>query len=531
MNPATPPSSSTPRRGHRLWIPISITLLAAIAIVAVAFRPDLDRNIQIWLQSVVALLALVLGLIWFLFFSRFPGRIRLVTAAVLLVLGLGLKLALRVDGTTDGRGLPRFTWKWSSSAPKLLSPTAPARPAAADTGAALIRDVPQFFGPRRDGVVTGAALARDWTQSPPKELWRQPIGLGWSAFAVVGSRAYTQEQRGEDECVTCYELLTGRLLWTHAERTRFSQWQAGDGPHATPTVDRGRVYAYGATGILVCLDAATGAKQWSRAVLEENKLKNLEWGTSSSPLLVGDLVVVTGGQTAGPTVLAYDRSTGTPRWRSGTDRASYASPIAATIAGRQTILSFNAGTISAHDPVTGAEWLSHRWGNDKPPRAAQPVVVAGDRVFISAGYGLGCELLQLAPTADGKLSAETKWKNIRLKAQFNSVAARDGFFFGLDDGMLACVEIETGTRRWKDGRYGSGQTLLVDDLILVQAERGEVALVAADPEAFRELGRVAALSSKTWNHPTLAGRYLLVRNDREVVCYELPVAATKAQGS
>jgi outer membrane protein assembly factor BamB len=187
------------------------------------------------------------------------------------------------------------------------------------------------------------------------------------------------------------------------------------------------------------------------------------------------------------------------------------------------ILSFNAVALTVHEPATGAMQLSHRWGSDKTPKAAQPVVVGGDRVFVSAGYGMGCELLQIAAAADGKFSAESVWKNIRLKAQFNSVAMRGGFFYGLDDGFLACVEVATGTRRWKDGRYGSGQTLLVDDLIIVQAERGPVVLVAASPEAFRELGRIEALSSKTWNHPTLAGRYLLVRNDREAVCYELPV--------
>jgi outer membrane protein assembly factor BamB len=390
----------------------------------------------------------------------------------------------------------------------------------------VIPDVPQFFGPRRDGIVTGADLARDWAKTPPRELWRQSIGTGWAAYAVVAGRAYTQEHRGEEEWVSCYEVLTGRLLWAHKRTARFFQWQAGEGPHATPTVESGRVFAYGATGILDCLDAATGKLIWTRSVLEENKLANLEWGISASPLLVGNLVIVTGGQGAGPTVLAYDRQTGEPRWRSGKDRASYSSPILATLAGRPAIVSFNAATFSIHDPATGAEWLSERWGNDKPPRAAQPVVLDGDRLFITAGYGLGCELFKIAATPDGKLAAESLWKNIRLKAQFNSIAVRDGFFFGLDDGFLACVEVATGTRRWKDGRYGSGQTLLVDDLILIQTERGEVVLAEANPAAFRELGRIAALGSKTWNHPTLAGRYLLVRNDREAVCYELPVSAS-----
>ena len=441
MNPTAPAPLPAVRRSHRYWFPIGLGILTAVAIGVLEFRPEMDRNIQIWIEWAVVLLALVLGLIWFFFFSRFRGRTRLLTAAVLAVAGGGLKLTLRVDGTLDGRGLPRLAWKWSPRPPAIRSTPAPVGAQVAAPAPALLKDVPQFFGPRRDGVVTGAGLARDWAKSPPKELWRQPIGPGWSAFAVVGRRAYTQEQRGEDECVTCYDVLSGRLLWTHATRTRFNQWQAGEGPHATPTVDQGRVFAYGATGQLVCLDASTGAKVWSRSVLEENRLENLEWGTSSSPLLVDDRVIVTGGQPAGPTVLAFNRHTGAPEWKGGTDRASYSSPIATTLAGRPAIVSFNAATFTLHDPASGAVWLSQRWGSDKPPKAAQPTVVSGDRLFVPAGYGMGSELFQISAAANGNFSAESKWKNIRLKAQFNSVAVREGFFYGLDDGFLACVEI------------------------------------------------------------------------------------------
>ena len=510
---------------------MSITAVTVVAVLVAEAWPDFDRNFTIWLQAMFVLFGLTLVVIWFLFLSRWPGRVRWMTAAALLLVALGLRFSLRVDGTIDGRGLPRLVWAWTKRPGAGAAEAAPAAgkvqaPVAIPVPAGLA-DVPQFFGPNRDGVVTGVRLARDWAKQPPRERWRQPIGTGWAAYAVVAGRAYTQEQRGEEEWVSCYEALTGRLLWSHRRPTRFFQWQAGEGPHSTPTVDRGLVFAYGATGVLDCLDALTGAPRWSQAVLAENGLENLEWGISASPLVVGDLVIVTGGKGAGPTVLAYDRNTGALRWRSGKDRASYSSPALATIAGRPTILSFNAGTFSAHDPATGAVWLSERWGNDKPPRAAQPLVVGGDRVFLTAGYGVGCELLQLRANPEGGLSAESVWKNIRLKAQFNSVAMRDGFIYGLDDGFLACVEIATGARRWKDGRYGSGQTLLVNDLILVQTERGDVALVEANPDAFREYGRVAALSSKTWNHPTLAGRFLLVRNDREAVCYELPLAEGK----
>jgi outer membrane protein assembly factor BamB len=157
------------------------------------------------------------------------------------------------------------------------------------------------------------------------------------------------------------------------------------------------------------------------------------------------------------------------------------------------------------------------------PKAAQPAVLAGDRVFLSASYGAGCVLLQITAGADGRFTAAQLWKSLRMKNHFNSVAVRDGHLYGLDDGGLACLDAGTGARTWKEGRYGAGQSLLVEDLVLIQAEAGFVVLGEAKSDAFRELGRIEALGSKTWNHPTLAGRYLLVRNDREAVAYELPV--------
>jgi outer membrane protein assembly factor BamB len=516
------------RRGHRFWIPGGILIFMLIGLgTAKFFFGDLDSNIKAWLVGMVLLLALVLMLGWFLFLSRFGWRLRLTVAGILALATISLSQMLRINGTTDGRGLPRLAWKWSTPTTIILPKASGTPPIAAPAVPPALADVPQFLGPNRDGKVTGMPLATNWTSSPPRQLWRQPIGAAWSGFAVVGGRAFTQEQRGDDECITCYDVLTGQLLWSYSYPARFSQWQSGDGPHATPTVQEGRVFAYGATGILNCLNASNGSPIWSHHVLEENGLKNLQWGTSASPLVVDDLVVVTGGQSLGPTVLAYERRKGELRWRSGTDRASYSSPVAARLAGRKVVVSFNAATLTVHDLATGEMLLEHRWGGDGSPKAAQPVLLDEDRVFVTAGYGMGCEMLQVRPREDGKLTARSLWKNMRLKAQFNSIAVRDGYLYGLDDGMLACVDAASGTRRWKEARFGSGQTLLADDLILVQGEGGPIALCKASPDACRELGRIPALSSKTWNHPTLAGRYLLVRNDREAVCYELPVIAVQ----
>ncbi|HZM02607.1 MAG TPA: PQQ-binding-like beta-propeller repeat protein [Candidatus Saccharimonadales bacterium] len=508
---------------HRLWMPFSIGVLAFAAIVLVRLKPELEYNFASWFIAAIVLLAILLELVWFLFLSRFKWRLRLIAFGILALSIFGLTRTLRVDGTVSGNGLPKLAWRWTAARAPLPSALPLALGASSRAAPESTSDSPQFFGPHRDGIVTNAGLSHDWKTTPPKQLWRQPIGAGWSAFAVVGGRAYTQEQRGEAECVTCYDLLTGRLIWTHSNAVHFSQWQSGDGPHATPSVFQGKVFTMGAAGMLNCLEAETGQQLWSRNVLAENNLPNLTWGTSDSPLVFDDTVVVTGGQTNGPTVLAYRRADGKPLWRAGTARASYASPILTTLAGRRMVLSCNAASLTAHDPATGETLLDYPWTTDKWPKASQPVVIDGQRVFLSAGYGSGCMLLEVKAGADQKLAATPLWQNMRMKTQFNSAAAWNGFLYGLDDGLLACVEISTGERKWKDGRYGSGQTLLVDDLILIQSEQGDVALAEAKPDSFNELGRIAALHNKTWNQPTLAGRYLLVRNNEEAVCYELPV--------
>lgn len=510
--------------GHRVGILILTAILVVGGLVYVHLQPELETNIKSWMTAAILVGALLLAVLWFILLSRLNIRARLITALALLGMGFGARALVRVDGTIDGGGLPRLAWKWTPHHEVTLDKSdvtiAPSLNIAAPPGAA---DVPQFFGPQRDGIVRGAKLVEEWGSRPPRQLWRQPIGSGWSAYAVLGGRAYTQEQRGEDELVTCYELLTGRLLWSHSDHVRFSQWQGGDGPRATPTMDGGRVFTVGATGILNCLDAATGALIWSHDVLHEHKIPNITWGISDSPLVFDDRVVITGGAAPGPTLLAFHRETGALLWKSGSQKASYSSPVLAIIAGRRVIVTLNAAAMSIADAGTGVVLLEEPWKDEKMPKAAQPVVLDGDRVFISAGYGYGCTMFQIKPMPEGKFVATELWANNKLKAQFNSVAVRDGYFYGLDDGSMACVDTATGTRKWKEGRYGSGQSLLVDDMVLIQSERGPVVLMKATPEGCRERGRIEALSSKTWNHPVLAGRYLLVRNDQEAACYELPV--------
>jgi outer membrane protein assembly factor BamB len=374
---------------------------------------------------------------------------------------------------------------------------------------------------------------------------------------VAGSRAITLEQRGEKELAVCYELITGNILWSHANQVRFHESMGGDGPRSTPTIAGDRVYCEGATGILDCLDLATGKLIWSRDTLKENNAPNLTWGKSCSPLLVDDMVVVTGGSShTGSALLAYKRTDGAPVWHAGTDKASYATPMLVTLAGRRQILTVNGATVTGHDPGDGRVLWNYTWMNDLYPKCAQPLVLDGDRVFLSADYGFGCVMLRVSGDASGTLAATEVWKDRTLKSQLSNMIARDECIYGMDDGRLACIDAATGAVKWRDERasdrrYGHGQVLLAGDVLLIQpilgfnseaadaqlllagdvlliqSERGLLALVEASPSGMRELAALPALSNKTWNLPVIAGDYLLVRNDLEAVCYRLPVREGK----
>jgi outer membrane protein assembly factor BamB len=314
-------------------------------------------------------------------------------------------------------------------------------------------------------------------------------------------------------------LADGSPRWSHGDEAHYESTIAGEGPRATPTISRGRVFTLGSTGLLNCLDLETGKAIWRRDIAADNDSPPPEWGRSSSPLIVDDLVIVSAGGPSGRSLVAYQRESGEPVWRAGDDLASYSSPVLATLAGVRQIVVLNQSSVVGHDPATGRVLWNHPWPRTAPS-VAIPLVVSENRVLLSAGYGVGSRLLQIS--RDGEAVNQTLvWESPRLKAKFTNPVLHDGFVYGLDDGVLVCLELATGERRWKSGRYGHGQTLLVGNRLIVQTEDGELVLVEASPQAHREIGRFTVFQQKTWNPPALAGRYLVVRTDTEAVCYEL----------
>jgi outer membrane protein assembly factor BamB len=353
-------------------------------------------------------------------------------------------------------------------------------------------------------------------------VWSIPVGTGWSGFVIDRGLAITQEQRGGDEMIVAYDLMTGAPRWSHKDSARYESMLAGDGPRATPTIAGRHVAAVGSTGRLTVLDARSGRRLWSRDMNEDNGATTPEWGRAGSPLVQDGKVIVSAGGPGGRSLVAYDLDSGAPVWAGGSDGASYSSPILLSLLGRPQVVVLNRASMAGHDPATGAALWSQPWPSEAP-NVAVPIRVADDLVLGSTGYGIGSKLVKLAAGGDGRITPTLVWESPRLKAKFTNPVMHDGFVYGLDDGVLVCLDVTTGERRWRAGRYGHGQTLLAGDVLLVTTEDGDAVLVEPTPERHHELTRFTAFDGKTWNPAALAGRYLLLRTDKEAKLFELAV--------
>ncbi len=381
---------------------------------------------------------------------------------------------------------------------------------------------PGFRGPARDGVVHGVKIATDWAKSPPVEIWRRPIGPGWSSFAVQGDLLYTQEQRGDDEIVAAYKVSTGEPVWQHRDAARFWESVGGAGPRGTPTLSNGRVYTLGATGILNALDAADGAVVWSHNAASDTGAKDPGWGFTSSPLVLNDLVVVaTSGR-----LVAYDAATGDRRWLGPAGGAGYSSPHLITIDGVPQIVLLRGARTTSVSPADGTLLWEYSW--QPSVSILQPGLAEnGDLLIVSADAmgGVAIRRLAAAHKPDG-WNVEERWTSTGLKPFYNDFVVHKGHAFGFDGSILACIDLADGARKWKGGRYGHGQLILLPDenLLLVLSEEGEIALVNATPDRFTEVARYKAIEGKTWNHPALVRDVLLVRNGEEMAAFRLSIA-------
>ena len=535
---------------RRVWIAVA-SLAAATALVRAGWLEPIvggivDQAVRNIITLILCFSALMTALLWFLRESgHAPAVKRTVLGGLLGAVALGAAV-LRIE-RVSGDLVPEFAFRWTPSRDRLLPQhrSEPPMPQGEAVPAAPWQsspdDFPKFLGPAGTCGIERPVLDADWQSRPPRPMWRRPIGAGWSGFATCGDHAVTLEQRGDDEIVSCCSVLTGAPEWAVAVPGRHETVLGGVGPRSTPTIMDGVVYAHGATGWLHAIDGATGAVRWKKNVLDELGIDPeahaamVAWGRAGSPLVTSDLVIVPAG---GPrtrrsaqepeflALVAFDRSTGERLWTAGDEQISYVTPERVTFGGREMIVSVNEAHVAGYDPADGHEIWEHPWlGHSNSDASCSQAMLVGDRrLFLSKGYGIGAAVFEIEKSDAEPWTLREVWRNSGLlKTKFTNVAIHEGHAYGLSDGILECVRLDDGARRWKAGRYGQGQLLRVGPLLLVQAESGEVVLVDASPEKHVVRGQLAAIDGQTWNNLSLSGRRLLVRNAEEAACYELPV--------
>lgn len=503
-------------------------LLGVVAIAGVTLVL-IDKSMR---GPAVLVLTIPLGMAAFGLGAILCGRLlsfrRTAIALVFALVGFSVSLLLRSDGVWGNFSLGLHA-RWIPSQEDLLLRAEKTRPVADVTQINFVAALeqpewPEFRGPHRDGQQHGPQLATDWQANPPERIWQIAVGPAWSSFAVAGPLLFTQEQRGAFETVVCYKADSGREIWTRQIESRFDDPLGGPGPRATPTLAGGALFVMGATGWLLKLDPQTGEVLWQTDLRKEADREPPMWGFASSPLVVDSTVIVHGGGKADKGILAFDTTDGKLRWSAAAGDHSYSSPQLATIGGEPAVLMLTNAGLNVLNPASGESRLNYEWTFDNY-RALQPHLVGNDQVLLATPMTGGTRCIRIV-NREGKLAADDVWNSRNLKPDFNDLVEYQGHAYGFDGALFTCIDVATGERDWKGGRYGKGQVLLQEEsgLLLVATETGEVVLLKADPQASQELGRFQAIEGKTWNHPVLVGDRLYVRNAEQAACYRLPLA-------
>ncbi len=537
--PAPQPRPLWPPR--RVFVGLASRAAASLMVRMGLLEPIVGGIVDAAVRNIITLIlcfsAAMSVLLWFLVESGHTATLKRVVGLGLVAL-VGLACAVLRIERVSGDLVPQWAFRWSPTRDRLLPQAAGAGSAAGAAWGETPGDFPRFLGPEGSGSLAGPAVDPDWDARPPRRLWRRPIGAGWSGFAVCGDHAVTLEQRGDEELISCQAVPTGEIEWTVSVPGRHETVLGGVGPRSTPAIAGGVVYTTGATGWLHAVDGPTGRVLWKKNVLDDLDVDPaadaaaIAWGRAGSPLVAGSLVIVPGGgprRTGGAvSLVAYDRDTGERRWTGGDQQISYVSPEMVSWDGREVLLTVNESSVAVHDPADGRELWRFDWPghSNSDATCSQAHVLEGGRIFISKGYGVGAAVFERQPGEP--VAFKPVWQQPgSLKTKFTNVVIHDGHAYGLSDGILECVSLADGKRRWKGGRYGQGQVLRVGDWLLVQAESGEVVLAECAPQKHVVRGRLAALDGQTWNTLCLSGDRLLVRNAEEAACYLIPLAAPR----
>jgi len=384
---------------------------------------------------------------------------------------------------------------------------------------ALADDWPQHRGLQRHGIADEAGLSSDWEQSPPREVWRRPIGIGYSAVTIADGRVFTMSLDGEEEVVVALDPDSGQTLWRVALGPSKASDMDDSGPRTTPTVHDGVVYTASSASRLVALDAEDGSLLWENTLVDAEQVPR--FGYSVSPLVDGELVVVeTGGSEEAPGAVALDRQTGEVVWTALAGPAGYGSPIVAELHGQRQYIFFRRVGAEVVSLSTEGEVL---WRHETTGLSiiTTPIFLAPDRIFVAtADDAFGGLMLEISHS-EGTWAAGEVWKERLMRNHFNTAVHVAGHLYGFDNGTFRCLDAATGEKRWAKRGLGKGSLVASGSLLYVLADDGSLLLVEASPEGFNELGRVQAMSGRAWTAPSLANGRIYMRDFDEVVAYDL----------
>jgi outer membrane protein assembly factor BamB len=520
------------------WAAPVLMILSVIVIVAARLTAEhFDFAVANIITLISGFVFYMTGLLLWLRLGQSSWKVKLgvvLAPLVAMVVGLSLFKPLGVDSEL----FPRFRYRWSSSEAAVVSA---GKDSKVDVDLSTLapqgtNDYSGFMGADRRATLPNVEFVDldAWTEDTPERLWIKTIGAGWSAFSVMGEIAVTLDQEGENERLQAYATKSGEPLWTLEWKSQHSTSLGGLGPRSTPVIANGIVYAQGANGYLIAAKLENGEKVWDKQLLElagvelVDAEKEVAWGRASSPLVVdGKVIIPLGG--AGTnlcTLICFDAATGEEKWRAGNEQVSYASPTLMILKGLPQIVSMNNSSVTSHRVEDGTILWKADWpgASNGAANVSQPVAIDDERVLLSKGYSTGAKMLKIERDSEDRWTVSELWKDSSvLKTKFTNVVVNDGFAYGLSDGILECVDLSNGQRKWKSKRYRHGQIMLVGQHLLIVAEDGSVAIGAASPEKFVEAYRFQAIEGMTWNNPALAGNLLLVRNGEQAACYRLPI--------
>ncbi len=507
-------------------------LLGLVGIVGTCFISItfLDKTM---IGPAISVLMIPLGVAMFglgaIICSRWLSVRRTLVAIALAACGFASTTLLRTDGMWGDFAMG-LEWRWKPTSEDHIATRTPADAAGAtttqiDAESLLNPQWPSFRGSEGKSRSGGVSLASDWESNPPTQIWKTAIGPGWSSFIVAGDWLFTQEQRGTMECVVCYNAKDGKEIWMQSNESRFDDPLGGPGPRATPTLANGKLFTMGGQGWLMCLNATEGSIVWQKDIRSVAHVTAPMWGFSSSPLVFANTVIVHAGGENNLGLLAFAVDSGELAWSAPCGKDSYSSPQLCMIAGEPTVVMPTNTGMTLLDPKSGEVRLDYDW-KVTGYRSLQPQMIDENLILLPSGMGFGTRLVRVEKSGD-EYSAKEVWTSRQLKPDFNDFVVYQGHAYGFDALIFTCIDLETGKQKWKGGRYGKGQVLLVEDSghLLVTSEQGALVLLQADPSGLKELATIQAIEGRTWNHPVLIGNRLYIRNSQEAACFELPTVA------